>query len=290
MSAYTQTTQYLKTLDRSAGTIKTYTWALSYYFDIAGEVLGDKQYETFLAAINKMKPSTKRVLRSAVMGLYAFFEAGDPSKRSRLNKHYTQRIKTKPVMFDRDAVEKVITYCESLHHGLIELRDAAFVITLADSGLRISELSSLKRGDIDWHDERVMVTGKGEKTAVVRLSKRSLAALKAYLLERQGYAWETGKPLGSTPLFIQHGKVHTIKQMTTDGMRKSLKLRMMEAGVNVRVHDFRHYFVTMVMLSSNGNLKLAQELARHESVQTTQRYAHFANSDLDENYNVIFNK
>ena len=135
-----------------------------------------------------------------------------------------------------------------------------------------------------------MVTGKGEKTAVVRLSKRSLAALKAYLLERQGYAWETGKPLGSTPLFIQHGKVHTIKQMTTDGMRKSLKLRMMEAGVNVRVHDFRHYFVTMVMLSSNGNLKLAQELARHESVQTTQRYAHFANSDLDENYNVIFNK
>jgi integrase/recombinase XerC len=45
----------------------------------------------------------------------------------------------------------------------------------------------------------------------------------------------------------------------------------------------------MVMLASDGNLKMAQELARHESTQTTQRYAHFSKSELDANYDKIFN-
>jgi site-specific recombinase XerD len=286
----TQATQYLKTLDRSPRTIQTYTWALSFYFNVAGDILSDAAYEKFLLAISKMKPSTKRVMRSAVMRMYEFCEVGDSSKRSRLNGHYMQKIKTKPVTFDRDGVEKIITYCESLDSGLIELRDKAFVITLADSGFRISELCDLKRGDIDWRDERVMVTGKGDKTAIVRLSKRSLSSLKSYLTARAAIDGGSGKALGTLPLFIQHGNVSTIKQMTHDGMRKSVKARMREAGANVRIHDFRHYFVTMVMLASNGNLKMAQELARHESTVTTQRYAHFANSELDKNYDSIFNK
>jgi integrase len=285
-----QATQYLKTLDRSPRTISTYTWALSHYFNVAGEDLSDEAYEKFLSSIRKMKPSTKRVLRSAVMRFYDFCEIGDPARRAKLNSHYTQTIKTKPVMFDRDAIENIITHCETLHNGLIELRDKAFIITLADSGFRISELCDLKRGDIDWRDERVMVTGKGDKTATVRLSNRSLSALKGYLDARAKLDGGSGKALGTLPLFAQHGNVSRIKPMTHDGMRKSVKARMKEVGVNVRVHDFRHYFVTMVMLASGGNLKLAQELARHESTVTTQRYAHFANAELDKNYDEIFNK
>jgi integrase/recombinase XerC len=284
-----QAEKYLSTLDRLPNTLKTYRWALEYYFQIAGDQLDDGAYEQFLTAIRHLSPSSKRVLQSAVMGLYEYCEIGDLTKRKKLNKHFTRQIKTKPVNFDRAGVEKIIAYCDTLSGDLIQLRDRAFVLTLADTGFRISELTGLTRGDIDWQEERVMITGKGDKPAVVRLSHRSIAALREYLAARSKMDGESGRPLGSLPLFAHHDRSKKIKRMTIDGMRKAIKARMQEAGARVRIHDFRHYFVTMVMLASNGNLKMAQELARHESTQTTQRYAHLTNSELDKNYDQIFN-
>jgi integrase/recombinase XerC len=285
-----QAEKYLSTLDRLPKTITTYRWSLDYYFQIAGSELSDDAYEAFLTAIRHHSPSTKRVLRSAVMGLYAFCGAGDLAQREKLNEHYIRKVKTKPVIFERADVEKIITHCDTLRGDLIKLRDRAFVLTLADTGFRISELCSLTRGEIDWQEERVMITGKGDKTAVVRLSHRAVAALKDYLAARSKMDGESGKPLGSLPLFAQHGRIKKVKAMTIDGMRKAIKQRMKEAGARVRIHDFRHYFVTTVVIASNGNLKKAQELARHESTQTTQRYAHFAPSELDETYDEIFNR
>ena len=55
-----------------------------------------------------------------------------------------------------------------------------------------------------------------------------------------------------------------------------------------RFHSPRHHFVTSVLRSS-GNLKAAQELARHESVLTTQRYAHLSNHEIDMVYDAAFN-
>jgi site-specific recombinase XerD len=285
-----QAEKYISTLDRLPKTLKTYRWALEYYFKKVGSELNDDAYEKFLGMIKNLSPSTKRVLLSAVMGLYTFCEAGNPAKREKLNEHYTRNVKPKPVNFDRLAVEKIICHCEALRGDLLSLRDRAFVLTLADTGLRISELSGLTRGEIDWQEERVMITGKGDKTAIVRFSHRSITALRDYLAVRAQLDGKSGKPLGSLPLFAQHGNVKKIKAMTVDGMRKAIKQRMKEAGARVRIHDFRHYFVTVIIVVSKGNMKIAQELARHESTQTTHRYAHFTKSELDSSYDQIFNQ
>lgn len=285
-----QAEKFLSTLDRLPRTIDTYRWGLSYYFNIAGEDLNDEAYETFLITIRDLSPSSKRVLRSAVMGLYEFCEIGDLAKREKLNHHYMRKIKVKPVNFDREAVEKIIAHCETLRGDLISLRDRAFVLTLADTGFRISELRGLLRGEIDWLERRVLILGKGDKLAVVRLSDRAINALQDYLAARAQLDGESGKPLGSLPLFAQHGNINKIKPMTDDGMRKSIKQRMKEVGARCRIHDFRHYFVTVVMIASGGNLKMAQEMARHESTQMTQRYAHFTTTELDSNYDQIFNR
>ena len=53
-------------------------------------------------------------------------------------------------------------------------------------------------------------------------------------------------------------------------------------------HSFRHYFVTNV-LNKTGNLKIAQEFARHSTVNVTQRYAHLTDRELDDTYDDIFN-
>lgn len=279
--------KYLSVLDRSPRTIGTYRWALGYYVDVVGEELNDENYEKFLESIKSLSPSSKRVLRSAVTGLYEFYEIGDPAKRARVSKVYTNKIKTKPVSFDREAVEKIIKYCNEMpKKSLADWRDRAFVLMLADSGFRISELCSLNRQDIDWLNERVAIIGKGEKAAIVRLSKRSLSALMDYFSARDNYPWK-GERL--EPMFAQHGNVSRLKKMSIDGMRKAIKQRMREAGARVRIHDFRHYFVTISLIATNS-LKIAQELARHESTVTTQRYAHFSESELDKTYGEIFNE
>jgi site-specific recombinase XerD len=53
-------------------------------------------------------------------------------------------------------------------------------------------------------------------------------------------------------------------------------------------HSFRHYFVTNV-LRKTGNIKIAQEFARHSSVTVTERYAHLSDGELDKSYDKIFN-
>jgi site-specific recombinase XerC len=60
-----------------------------------------------------------------------------------------------------------------------------------------------------------------------------------------------------------------------------------EAVGTITPHSFRHYFVTVVLRSS-GNLKLAQELARHKNIAVTQRYAHLSDDELDKGYWNIF--
>lgn len=271
---------YLSTLERSANTVKTYRRALEKYFDIVGERIDNKAYEDFLAAIKPYSPSTKTILRTAVSGMFDFLEVGGMEKRKHLNRHYLQMKKKEPVNIDEDAISKTVEYCEKLSGELIDLRDKAFVLIAADSGLRISELCSLKRGDVNWKNQNVYVLRKGGSHAFVRLSRRSLSALRIYLGARQKDDGQTGKPINTLPIFI-----------TVDGMRKAIKRRMEEAGVDkhgIRIHDFRHFFVTTTLRGSD--IKTAKELAGHKNIQVTDRYSHLSEEELDKTYDEIFNK
>jgi len=294
--------RFLETLERSPKTLLTYRNALLQFVKIVGEEaeLNTETYVRFLTAIKSRSPSTQRVYRTAVLKFYAFCKAGNWPELKEVTSHYTHKQGKRIVNFDRQAVEKVIQYCASLgadsddvRTNLENLRDRAFVLTLADTGLRISEACALKRGDIDWLEQRAVIIGKGDKQAVVRFSNRAMEALKVYLHARASVEPNSRVPLGSQPLFARHDirASKKIRPITPGGMWKAIKSRIEAAGVDrraVRIHDFRHYFVTMTYLAK-GNLKLSQELARHESISTTSRYAHFG-GEADAAYDEIFNK
>ncbi len=302
----TEINRFLDTLDRSPKTIFAYRHALSQFVRTVGEdaELNTETYVKFLISLKQKSPSTQRVYRTAVRKFYAFCKAGNWAELEEATGHYTRKPGRRIVNFNREAVEKVIAYCESLNSGSLDpldsvgarletFRDRAFVLTLVDTGLRISEACSLKRGDIDWLEQRAIIIGKGDKQAVVRFSNRSIQALKDYLHARSGVDPNSRIPLASQPLFARHDirASKKIRPITPGGMWKAIKDRMTEAGVDrhmVRIHDFRHYFVTMTYLAK-GNLKLSQELARHENIATTNRYAHFG-SETDAAYDEIFNK
>lgn len=298
-----QIDEFLSSLNRKKTTIVTYRYALRRFVEVVGvnAELNTETYIKFLKSIKNLSPSTNRIWRTAVLKFYAFCKAGNWAELEEATEHYTRKPGKRIVNFNREAVEKVVAYCEflngsssdSLGSRLETLRDRAFVLTLVDTGLRISEACSLKRGDIDWLEQRAIIIGKGDKQAVVRFSNRSIQALKDYLHARSAVDPNSRIPLTSQPLFARHDirASKKIRPITPGGMWKAIKDRMTEAGVDrhtVRIHDFRHYFVTMTYLAK-GNLKLSQELARHESIATTNRYAHFG-SETDVAYDEIFNK
>jgi integrase/recombinase XerC len=291
----TQINHFLDTLDRSPKTIFAYRNALEQFIKAVGvdAEMNIESYTAFLKAIKLKSPSTKGIYTTAVRQLYAFCKAGNSDELKEATKHYTRNQGKRIVNFNREAVEKVIEFCSSLSGNLAALRDRAFVLTLVDTGLRISEACALNRSDVDWLEGRAIIIGKGDKQAVIRFSNRSIEALKAYLHARASVEPNSRIPLGSQPIFARHDirASKKIRPITAGGMWKAIKSRIEEAGVErsaVRIHDFRHYFVTMTFLAK-GNLKLSQELARHESISTTNRYAHFG-GEADIAYDEIFNK
>ena len=95
-----------------------------------------------------MNPSTQALYRSAVMGLYIFaskYLTVEIADLIAAKRQYSKRQGVRLPNFDREAIEKVISYCEALGGNLIALRDRAIVLTLADTGLRLSEACSLRR-------------------------------------------------------------------------------------------------------------------------------------------------
>lgn len=283
---------------RSANTHKAYQQALKTFADLSGDSeLTPATYLNFLLKTREMSASTQNTYRVAVMGLYLYYATNHPEVNiaalRQYNRQYAKRKGERLPTFDRDAIEKLIAYCSTMRNGLSELRDRAFVLTLADTGLRISEACALRRGDIDWQEGQAMIIGKGNKQAVIRFSNRALDAMRDYLAERAALDGTTKKPLSSLPLFARHdkGAGKKVKPVKSGGMWATIKERATEAGIDpksIRVHDLRHYFITLVQLAG-GDIRLTQELARHQDIRTTGRYAHMGGR-VDELYNRVFNE
>lgn len=283
---------YLDWLE-SARNIKThraYKKALQTFLEIAGKdaPLTQKTYAKFLKRTSDMNPATQAIHRSAIRGLYQFAANDDPAIQISFFPHTDKQLALKPgkriPVFNREGIEQIIEYCSTIRKDISDLRDRAFVLLLADTGLRVFEACGIRIGDIDWTERRIPVIGKGNKQAVVKFSRRAANAMRDYLRER-------GNPPRSQPLFIRHDRKarDKILPVTPGGMWHAVKRRAIEAGVDpgtIRVHDFRHYFVTIVYHARG--IKTAQKLARHDRIETTSRYAHLI-EDEGEAYDDIFN-
>jgi integrase len=263
----------------------------------------------FTAYLRSYTPASERLYLTAVSGFYEYLAAENLAQLNlpRLHlliKQRARRLGQRLPQFPRDHIERILEYANNIalsptkseNDRLRDLRDRAFLLTLADTGLRVHEACNLRRGDIDWNEGRAIVIGKGDRQALVRFSRRSLKALRDYLAARAEIDGHSGKALGSLPVFARHdkGAGKKVKSMTTTTGRNIVAQRVREALGSEAVgtitpHSFRHYFVSTV-LASSGNLKLAQELARHRNIAVTQRYAHLSDVELDRGYYEIFDQ
>jgi site-specific recombinase XerD len=321
LSVFEAIQDYLESvsLSRSENTARTYTNGMQSFLEtIAGsgvdpeiaaiERINEDLIADFAADLKAYSPNTEQLYLTAVTGFYEYLAAEKladinlPRMRM-LIKRRSRRAAQRLPQFPKDDIKKVITYAQSLTTLTVEnkrqrlgnLRDRAFILTLADTGLRVHEACNLRRGDIDWQEGKAIIIGKGNQEAVVRFSTRSLTALRDYINTRAEIDGAYGRALSSLPVFARHdpGAGDRVESISTTTGRNIIKQRVIEClGANaegtITPHSFRHYFVTEVLQGSGGNIKLAQKLARHKNIQVTQRYAHLSDEELDKGYYEIF--
>ena len=306
-------------LARSENTARTYKNALQAFStalsdhkfnpgDRSIDELTEEAVSWFTIWLKNYSPATERLYLQAVVGFYEFLAADDLVQPNLLRIRQIIRLRGRRPgqrlpQFPRNQIDDILDFAKNIAQNVVEdgseqlrnLRDRAFLITLADTGLRVHEACNLRRGDVDWYEGRCIIIGKGDQEAVVRFSSRSLKALKDYLNARAILDGASGKPLTSLPLFARHdrGAGKKVKPITTRTGQNIINQRVREclgpdAVGTITPHSFRHYFVTTVLRASGGNLKLAQELARHKNISVTQRYAHLSDDELDRGYTEIF--
>ncbi len=150
----------------------------------------------------------------------------------------------------------------------IKLRNRAMLETLFATGMRISELLSLKREQLD-KTGRIYVMGKGKKQRFVYLTPRAINHLQAYLKTRVD---------NSPYVFIPYrGRNNADKNKKISANYLQMKIKryreLLSINIPISPHSLRHGFATY--LAENGaNPAAIQILLGHESLDTTTRYVH----------------
>lgn len=148
----------------------------------------------------------------------------------------------------------------------LAVRDRAMLELFYSSGLRLSELTALAPGDVNFQDATVRVTGKGSKTRIVPVGSHALAALKTWLPQREQIRGLTAKALfvgkSGAPLGPRAVEARVKHWATWLGLSSK-----------VHPHTLRHSFASH-LLQSSGDLRAVQDMLGHASISTTQVYTH----------------
>ncbi len=320
LTIQTSIDQYLETvgLARSENTYRTYKNGMNAFTNmlttqeidvnkVLVEIINNDHFSSFIQSLKGYAPATEQLYLTSVLGFYEYLVAENLSNinlqtlRSLIRKRARKPGQRLP-QFPKSAIDIVLEHAMALNtlptedekEQLRNYRDRAFLVTLADTGLRVHEACNLRRGDIDWFEGRAMIIGKGNQQSVIRFSARCISVMKEYLKKRAEMDGGAGIPLSSLPIFARHdkGAGKKIKPISTVTGRNIVNERVRQfldesAVGSITPHSFRHYFVTRV-LQGSGNLKLAQSLARHKNIAVTQRYAHINDDELDQGFHEIF--
>ena len=179
---------------------------------------------------------------------------------------------------EEDEVNKLLSAPKN--KTLSDLRDKSILEVLFSTGLRVSELTSLNKDNINFDKGEFSIRGKGGKIRLVFLSDSARASIQKYLSKRHDL---------DPALFIRHeAKKKQIKQsdlrLGVRSIQRIVKKYSKIAGIigkQVSPHKLRHSFATD-LLQSGADLRSIQQMLGHSSINTTQVYTHVSDKYLKE--------
>ncbi len=159
------------------------------------------------------------------------------------------------------------------------LQDCAMFEALYSTGCRISEMTSVKWGEIDFDRGTLIVTGKGSKDRLVILGRPALAALAE--LRKKTEELDPALAEAKADVFRSNRLIRASSRFVERRMKRYLA----EAGLptDVTPHKLRHSFATH-LLDAGADLRSVQEMLGHASLSTTQIYTHVSVERLKDEY------
>ena len=236
----------------------------------------------FLSSLYRQKLESRTVARHLVT-LRNFFRfaqihemiTDDPS----INLESPKIRRTLPDYLRLEEVEKLLLQPDD--KTPIGLRDRAMLEVLYSSGLRVSELTSLRVMDLDRAVGCVRCIGKGDKERIVPVGKKAMALVDRYL--RDARPKLLGKTQGSpSPILFLNRRGGRLSRV---GVWKILSAYGRQAGLRVALtpHMLRHSFATH-LLERGADLRSVQLMLGHSDISTTQIYTHVVEERLKQIY------
>ncbi len=268
-------------LNYSLNTIDSYILDIKQFLEILDKNIADikdSDLNNYLKYLNdNFKINTRSRKLSSLKTFYKFLKEEykisnifekikNPKKEKKIPKYFSQ----KELAILLDSVEPISD---------IDKRDRAMFELLYASGMRISELLSLKVFDLKLDEKFVSVIGKGNKQRIIPINSSSINAVNDYIKVRLNFMDKD-----TNILFLNKRGT----QMTRQGFTKILKNRALLVGItDISAHKLRHSIATH-LLNNGADLKMIQQFLGHQSITTTEIYTHVNQSKISSEYEKYF--
>lgn len=273
---------------RSQKTIQNYDHYLTRLLDFAGDIkISDVDAELirkWRLWLNRLGTNTadelqKNTLNYHLIALRSFLKfcakrdiAALPADKIELAKANRKQV----TFLNQDELERLFATPDI--ESLQGVRDRAILELLFSSGLRVSELVGLNKGDINLKRKEFMVRGKGQKDRPIFVSDAAAWWVQQYIDKRQD---------NSAPLFIRYSGTKQVSlsgnfyRLTARSVQRLVARYALMAGITKHVspHTLRHSFATDLLMNG-ADLRSVQAMLGHSNISTTQIYTHVTDPHL----------
>lgn len=274
--------EFQKRLD--AKTLKAYRIDLRQFCEMACaesiSQLTTDVLENFITKLHQTyKPRTAKRKIAALKAFFHYLEYKGIMTSSPLNKIQTKF--REPIILPKviplhiietflSAMYQQRTLAKSPYQKRCVIRDIAVIELLFATGIRISELCSLKPADINLYDQDILIRGKGSKERKIQLGNDNVISI---LHEYQEECRADIETCGY--FFINRLKQRLSEQSVREMINKYCTLAAID--LHITPHMFRHSFATC-LLEADVDIRYIQEMLGHSSIHITEIYTHVAMS------------
>lgn len=235
-------------------------------------------YLFYLTNTFQSKPATRARKASSIRVFFKYLsqKANLIENNPALNLETPKLGKRMPKYLSLDDSKKLLAVVNNDEKDRNKERDYAIITLFLNCGMRLSELVGINLKDIDFNENKLNVTGKGNKERTIYLNKACVNAINNYLAVRPKNGIKQGD---SDALFLSE----RLERISNRTVQHIVKQELLKAGLDTNkysVHKLRHTAATLMYRYGNVDIRALQELLGHESISTTQIYTHVDNQQI----------
>jgi integrase/recombinase XerC len=285
-----------KERDVSPNTVRAYDRDLRGFVDFLGKYYGGSSWSWqgvdriamrgFLAQLSKRGLSKRSMARtlSAIRSFYKYLHRNEVVDANPARAVGAPRLeKYLPGYLDRAQIDLLFQMAEvrAWEGNFVDVRNLAILELFYSTGMRLSELQGLSRGDLDLVSQQAKVRGKGRKERIIPIGDHAMLAIRNYESKRDELLRALGPKADRNAVFL----AKTGKRIGVRAIQKAVTkfLAQIDEDAGLSVHSLRHTFATH-LLDAGADLRAVQELLGHSSISTTQIYTHTSIERLKQVY------